>query len=992
MDLAQLQSAAIMPAAAFVLGVMTTLLIRRRGGQRGDPLPARTPAEHDFDPPLRRFYELAREGLIRIEFHPPVNLQAELDEVVAAIRRNGRIAECSEAAAKMRGFTSAREVQGLSIDRLMVEGDAVNKALLESFVLQGCKIEDAVSHGWRRDGSVGNFLNNVFGEVRDGYLVSGLVTQLDLTERIVAEQALRQSEQLQRETLAAASMGTWRWDLHTDHVHWSDEVYALFGRRRDTFGGTFEAVVELVHPADRKTWEAEIEATMAGRCEDYRCEFRAVWPDGTTHWLEARGRLARDDGGAPASMSGTVMDIEVRKQAELSVRESEERFQSLAGAAFESIAITEGGRFLDCNDCFVTTFGYSREELFGREVMLVVHPDDQPMVRANIRERVCGPYEHRALRRDGTVIIVEVQARDLPFGPRKGRVTSLRDVTSRRKHEATLLRIAEGVSASTGAAFLRSLVQSLALVLRADFAFVGDIREADPGRVNTLANCVNGQLSDNFEYQLEGTPCADVLTDGQCVHSEFVQQAYPTDRMLVDMGVEGYVGAPLRDHDGNTFGILVVMFRGRIEEPNLVESTLRIFAARAAAELARRNVEEALIQSEARLRATVDNTPHVAVQWYDRKGTVLFWNHASESIYGWRAADAIGLTLDRLIASAAAHAEFLGQLSRVEATGETVGPVEVVLHKRDGAEIVCVSTIFRIPTATDQYSFVRMDVDVTARKRAELRHEELAMHLLDSQESERRRLAAELHDSLGQSLSMIRNRTHFARSHDARPAVDTELVAIERLVVDAIAEVRSLAQNLRPLHIEQLGLTGSLVELLREVQQATSIRIEHHLEDVDDVLNGDDAAHVYRILQEAMHNLVKHSEATRASVQLERDVRCVRLRVDDDGRGFDPAAPGRGIGLTSMAERAHLLGGGLVVDSEPGHGTRVRMELPLTDAPAPAVSRTTRALPGPSCSGSSGRPLVRTPVTGRFGEKPWALTERPLFSHSFYGLAEPTTL
>jgi PAS domain S-box-containing protein len=948
LDLAQLQSAAIMPAAAFALGVVTTLLIRRRGGRLDHRSSHLTPTDPDVDPPLRRFYEMAREGLIRIEFHPPVNLQADLGDVVSAIRRNGRIAECSEAAAKMRGFTSAREVQGLSIDRLLVEGDAENQAFLESFVRQGCRIEDAVSHGWRRDGSVGNFLNNVFGEVRDGHLVSGLVTQIDLTERIVAEEALRQSEQLQRETLAAASMGTWRWDLHTDHVHWSDECYAFFGQCRETFGGTFDAVVELVHPADRKSWKAEIEATMAGRCGDYRCEFRAIWPDGSIHWLEARGRLARDASGTPASMSGTVMDIEVRKQAELSLRQSEERFQSLAGAAFESIAITEGGRFLDCNDCFVATFGYSREELFGREVMLVVHPDDQPMVRANIRERFCGPYEHRAVLRDGTVIIVEVQARDLPFGTRKGRVTSLRDVTSRRKHEATLLRIAEGVSATTGAAFLRSLVQSLALVLRADFAFVGELGEGEPSRVNTLAHCVDGQFSENFCYQLEGTPCADVFTGGQCVHNEFVQQAYPNDRMLADMGVEGYVGAPLRDHDGHTFGILVVMFRARIEEPTLVESTLRIFAARAAAELARRNVEEALTQSEARLRATVDNTPHVAVQWYDRRGTVLFWNPASESFYGWSSADAIGLTLDRLIASPDANADFLSQLARVEATGETVGPVEVVFHRRDGAEIVCVSTIFRIPTATDQYSFVRMDVDVTARRRAELRHEELAMHLLDSQESERRRLAAELHDSLGQSLSMIRNRTHLARNHEARPAVDTELVAIERLVVDAIAEVRGLAQNLRPLHIEQLGLTGSLAELLIEVQQATSVRIEHHLEDVDDVLKGDDAAHVYRILQEALHNLVKHSEAGHASVQLERDVRCVRLRVDDDGRGFDPAAPGRGIGLTSMAERAHLLGGRLVVESEPGRGTRVHMELPLTDSPDSAVARTNRAVPGTS--------------------------------------------
>jgi signal transduction histidine kinase len=232
--------------------------------------------------------------------------------------------------------------------------------------------------------------------------------------------------------------------------------------------------------------------------------------------------------------------------------------------------------------------------------------------------------------------------------------------------------------------------------------------------------------------------------------------------------------------------------------------------------------------------------------------------------------------------------------------------------------------------------------DVTERNRAEAERRENAARekkareefthlLIASQEAERQRIAGELHDGVGQNLSIIKNRAHLAGLETVTPPAAAEhLIAIERVVTDAIAETRNLAHNLRPAHIEQVGLTASLLELIREVSKSTHIRFERRVENVDDFFKADGATNVYRIVQEALNNLVKHSHAEQATITIERDIHAVRLRIADDGVGFDvgTATTRRGLGLTSMTERVRMLRGELRLQSTPGNGTQLTIELP----------------------------------------------------------------
>lgn len=214
---------------------------------------------------------------------------------------------------------------------------------------------------------------------------------------------------------------------------------------------------------------------------------------------------------------------------------------------------------------------------------------------------------------------------------------------------------------------------------------------------------------------------------------------------------------------------------------------------------------------------------------------------------------------------------------------------------------------------------------------------DIARRLREAQETERRRIASELHDSVGQSLLIIKNRADLAREagHDFE-AVRAQIEAVARCATQAIEDVRQLAQSLGTYHLQRVGLTAAIDSMLDRVGSSSHIDIRKRLERVDELFPPDSAVSIYRLAQEALNNVVRHAGASRVIVSLVRDIREVRLVIEDNGRGF-PIRPKRGksfvggFGLDDMMERAWLLGGTLRIDSEVEHGTRLSLTLPLRE-------------------------------------------------------------
>jgi two-component system sensor histidine kinase UhpB len=230
--------------------------------------------------------------------------------------------------------------------------------------------------------------------------------------------------------------------------------------------------------------------------------------------------------------------------------------------------------------------------------------------------------------------------------------------------------------------------------------------------------------------------------------------------------------------------------------------------------------------------------------------------------------------------------------------------------------------------------------------RLEQTRREQAMLILQAQEEERRRLALELHDESGQNLSALLVHTEIlsqslqaipetAITQDAREQLRGGLQQLNRLTQGTLDNIRILAQQLRPSVLDDLGLHAAFRWLAEDSRQRLQLPVELHLEYVEDILRKQDLGALYettlfRIAQESLTNAARHGHAKHISLSLVQDQHSIRLQVRDDGSGFEFSEKHTGLGIAGMRERASLLGGKLIITSQPGHGTTVEACLPLS--------------------------------------------------------------
>jgi signal transduction histidine kinase len=215
-----------------------------------------------------------------------------------------------------------------------------------------------------------------------------------------------------------------------------------------------------------------------------------------------------------------------------------------------------------------------------------------------------------------------------------------------------------------------------------------------------------------------------------------------------------------------------------------------------------------------------------------------------------------------------------------------------------------------------------------ARSRHALR--ELSARLVDAQETERRAISRELHDEVGQALGALlvdigRLSTTLSEDH---PEVRAQLDNLKSVAERTFQSVRNIALLLRPSMLDDLGLAAALEWQGREVSRRSQLEVSVESESVPEDLPDEYKITVYRLVQEALNNAVRHSGARNAKVEARREANSILVRVIDDGRGFD-AVRSRGMGILGMEERVKRLGGTLWVESQPGKGATVTAELPI---------------------------------------------------------------
>jgi two-component system sensor histidine kinase UhpB len=226
-------------------------------------------------------------------------------------------------------------------------------------------------------------------------------------------------------------------------------------------------------------------------------------------------------------------------------------------------------------------------------------------------------------------------------------------------------------------------------------------------------------------------------------------------------------------------------------------------------------------------------------------------------------------------------------------------------------------------------------LDAGAAYRARLR--EVAARALSAAEEERKRIARELHDETAQMLAALLIRIRVVQKNRDPDALAALLEEMRGEIGGALEGIRRFARGLRPPALDELGLVPAIEGHARSLEEISGLRIDVDAEDASGDLPPEAELATYRIVQEALSNILRHAHATHASVRIAHEDGALVVTVQDDGRGFDPAnaisAEGGGLGLFGMKERAGYIGGRVEITSAPGRGTRVRAEIPLRDSP-----------------------------------------------------------
>jgi PAS domain S-box-containing protein len=358
-----------------------------------------------------------------------------------------------------------------------------------------------------------------------------------------------------------------------------------------------------------------------------------------------------------------------------------------------------------------------------------------------------------------------------------------------------------------------------------------------------------------------------------------------------------------------------------------------------------------LVQRSSRMRAVerfqrMFEAAPIGMVMISHEGNIVLANRQLQKLFGHSAKELLGLSIMDLIPHFSSRLPFrrLGD-SRSKHSLGFAADRELHGRRKDGTEFPLQIGLSPVQTEAGNLVLVSI-VDSTERKIAEQElHDgqrelrELTGKLLHAQEDERHRIARELHDDLSQTLALLAMELDLTARNPPDGALKFRgrMQELTARVKQVSSSVHDLSHQLHPLKLEQLGVVPAIRSLCKELKQSYHLQIDFAVQQVPRDIPAHVGLCLYRIVQEALRNVIKYAKVDRAELELSGKGDEICLRIVDHGIGFDPAlvSPGAGLGLVSIRERLRLVGGMIGIDSRPGAGTRIEIRVPLTPTGAP---------------------------------------------------------
>jgi PAS domain S-box-containing protein len=735
----------------------------------------------------------------------------------------------------------------------------------------------------------------------------------DITARKLAEDELARANDRLRLAMDAAKSVGWDREVKSGRDTLFGDLESVFGIPSEVHDGCVEDFHRSLHPDDRG-WVLEAIKNAMESKKPYTAEFRILRQDGTVRWLAARGKFYYSPEGEPERMLGMSVDITDRKLAERDLRDSEERLRLAAQAgkmyAFDwDVATDVIMRSEESARIFGSIgmpAGTTKQQLLAR-----VHPEDHAAFITSNTERTPespdNQLTYRLLRPDGSVLWIERTGHAIfdQRGKMVRMIGMVADISERKRAE-------EG---------LRQKEIELSEAQR--LAQIGSW-EWDP---STDTVTWSREL-----YRIAGRdpnlPAASYKEHSLLLTAESWERLQRSVEETLRSGTPYELDLEYVRPDGST-----IWARGRGEAQR--DTAGRIVRLRGTSQdiTQRKLAERELRESEERLRLAAQVGKMYAFDW-DAATDVVIRSTESTNILGVTE-DQVGLTLKQILANVHPEdrATFMSSIDNLTPENPNTR-ISFRLCRPDGS----VAWLERSGHAFfDKQGriqrMVGMVADITDRKLAEEALSKVGGRLIEAHEEERSRIARDLHDDIGQRLALLVNDIDGLKSDLPDSAVQVRNRIQEQLkrVHEVAVDVQAISHRLHSSKLRYLGIVSAAKSFCQELSEQQKVEIDFIHSDIPRRVPEEISLCLFRIMQEALQNAVKHSGVRHFEVELRGALDGIHLTVHDAGLGFDPEGVmnNRGLGLISMQERVNLVNGTLSIDSRPELGTTIRVRVPL---------------------------------------------------------------
>lgn len=749
-----------------------------------------------------------------------------------------------------------------------------------------------------------------------------LVQVVDITERKKAEEALRNNEQLLRESQNIAHVGSYSRDIATNKVTWSDELYLILGYDPGEIDPDFEFVCEHIHPEDLERF-LNANRKLVEENQEYDVEYRIICKDGAQRYVRSRSVLEFDEAGHPVRNYGALQDITDRKRAEMALREKEVRFRTLfegmpsGVAVYEAIDEGEDFIFVDFNSTAEKIEGIERSHLLGKRVTDVF---------PGVKEFGVFDVFQRVWRTGQTEFFPVAFYQDdhdsgswrenwiykLPSG---NIVAVYNDVTERKKIEDALKERERLLNNVGTIAKIGGWEMDLKEGGRASWTKgTYDIVEINPGEPIPGANEHASWYLPEYRGMIEGK-MKDLVETKQPMRFEAKLKTKKGHLKWCQA-----IGEAIEENGK------VVKLRGTFQDIT-----------------DRKETEEALLESEKKYRSLVESLQE-GIWVIDADSNTTYVNRPMADMLAYETEEMLGKHLFHFMDDKGIEICKKNLEDRKQGVKETH---EFEFLRKDGVRVCALIETAPITDEKGNYQgAIAGVIDITERKKAQeriLKYQSklkaMASQLSSIQEQQRRQLAVEMHDRVTQKLAMAKLGLETAAASFVDDDAATKIKDIAKQVGQTIEDAYSLMLDLSNPVLYEIGLKAALDTLLQsDFVKHCGIKCKLVTPGQPVDVETDIRVALYQSARELLTNAIKYSKAERIEIRLDRTQEAVVVSVRDDGIGFDPSnikPPGKkgGFGLFNIRESIGVLDGEFTIETKPGEGTSASVSVPLKVSP-----------------------------------------------------------